>query len=148
MLQPGTESFQDVESGAGQLHPALEVDDVQRFTQLPVGGGGKVKLFRFTPCPHRYVVLFSFTDGYGGVGDIGHLQQQFKDFLQLHANEKKSELFITAAVDSLLQRGLKKLKVLTTDDNWFGVTYPEDKPIAQESITKLIEQGVYPEKLW
>lgn len=79
---------------------------------------------------------------------FGHLQQQFNDFLPQRAHEAKSELFIAAAVDSLLCRGLKKLKVLTTDDSWFGVTYPEDKAKVQESILKLIEQGVYPAKLW
>jgi dTDP-glucose pyrophosphorylase len=83
-----------------------------------------------------------------GADVFGHLQQQFNDFLQQHANEKKSELFIPAAVDTLIRDGVKKVKVLTTDDNWFGVTYPEDKAIAQESISKLIEQGVYPKILW
>ncbi len=83
-----------------------------------------------------------------GADVFGHLQQQFNDFLQQHANEKKSELFIPAAVDTLIRGGVKKVKVLTTDDHWFGITYPADKAMAQESISKLIEQGVYPKTLW
>ena len=42
----------------------------------------------------------------------------------------------------------KKIKVLETTDKWFGVTYPEDKQLVQDSIHELIEQGIYPEKLW
>ena len=38
-LQAGAQPFEHVEAGAGQLYPALEVNDAQRFTQLPVGAG-------------------------------------------------------------------------------------------------------------
>ena len=62
--------------------------------------------------------------------------------------EDKSEFYIPTALDTLVKRKQKKVKILKTHDNWFGVTYPQDKEIAQACIQKLIEQGVYPEKLW
>jgi len=77
-----------------------------------------------------------------------HLQQQFNDYLREHSAENKSEFYIPTVVDNLVQRNQKKVKILKTHDNWFGVTYPEDKAIAQECISKLIGQGVYPAKLW
>jgi hypothetical protein len=40
------------------------------------------------------------------------------------------------------------VKVLQTDDPWFGVTYRADKSIATACIRKLIDEGVYPERLW
>ena len=40
------------------------------------------------------------------------------------------------------------VKVLSSKDRWFGVTYKEDKPFVMESIRALKEQGVYPEVLW
>jgi hypothetical protein len=40
------------------------------------------------------------------------------------------------------------VKVLETSDKWFGVTYKEDKPLVVESFRRLIEQGVYSEKLF
>ena len=43
---------------------------------------------------------------------------------------------------------LKQKALLETTDKWFGVTYPEDKQIVQDSINELIEQGTYPKKLW
>lgn len=79
---------------------------------------------------------------------FGHLQQQFNDYLKEHAGQDKSEFYIPTAVDHLISSGQRKVKVLETDDNWFGVTYREDKIIAQTSINKLIEKGVYPERLW
>ena len=40
------------------------------------------------------------------------------------------------------------VKVLETHDKWFGVTYAEDKEYVQNAFKQLIEDGVYPEKLW
>ena len=75
------------------------------------------------------------------------LQSQFDTFLKAYGNESKSEFFIPAAVDFLLQNGQVKVKVLTTDESWFGITYRQDKIKAQQCIKKLIQKGVYPERL-
>ena len=40
------------------------------------------------------------------------------------------------------------MKVLSTPEHWFGVTYPQDKAVVVEGIRKLVDKGVYPEKLW
>ena len=83
-----------------------------------------------------------------GADVFGYLQQQFDDFLTLHGHENKAEFYIPTVVDQLVQNQQKKVKILKTHDNWFGVTYREDKGHAQACIRKLIEQGVYPEHLW
>lgn len=77
-----------------------------------------------------------------------HLQRQFSAYLVEHGREDKSEFYIPAVVDSLIQSGQKQVKILKTNDSWFGVTYPEDKQIAQSCIRNLIDQKVYPETLW
>jgi dTDP-glucose pyrophosphorylase len=77
-----------------------------------------------------------------------HLRRQFKDFLVEHGKEQKSEFCIPSAVDSLIKTEMKKVKVLRTKDSWFGVTYKQDKEIAQKCIQRLIEQGFYPHRLW
>ena len=60
------------------------------------------------------------------------------------------DLFVTNV--SYLEKGIKKgaanVKVLKSKDQWFGVTYPEDKPYVVENIKALKEAGLYPEKLW
>ena len=40
------------------------------------------------------------------------------------------------------------VKVLQTQDRWFGVTYKEDKPVVVESFAKLIADGVYQNDLF
>lgn len=77
-----------------------------------------------------------------------HLQQQFSQYLKEHGDENKCEFYIPTVVDRLVQNGRKKVKILTTNDKWFGVTYHQDKAIAQSCIRKLIEQNIYPENLW
>ena len=41
-----------------------------------------------------------------------------------------------------------EFKVLQSDGKWFGVTYKEDAPIVREKLQKLVDDGVYPEKLF
>jgi len=77
-----------------------------------------------------------------------HLKREFKDFLHNHGDELKSEIYIPTVVDGLVQNKLVRVKVLQTDESWFGVTYRQDKASATECVRKLIEQGVYPEKLY
>lgn len=63
-------------------------------------------------------------------------------------NPLKSECFLPIEVDKLLKSDKATVKVLSSKDKWFGVTYKEDKPFVVESIKNLKKQGVYPEKLW
>jgi dTDP-glucose pyrophosphorylase len=76
------------------------------------------------------------------------LRQQFAEYLRRHGSENKSEFYIPAVVDNLIQSRRKKVKILPTLDRWFGMTYPQDKVVAQSCIRTLIEQNIYPEKLW
>lgn len=77
-----------------------------------------------------------------------HLETQFIEFLQEQINVPKSEFFIPFVVDRTIKEGSAKLKVLKSTDSWFGVTYREDKPMVMASIQKLVDDGVYPEKLF
>ena len=51
-------------------------------------------------------------------------------------------------VGTLIDRKKCCVKVLSSEDEWFGVTYKEDKPVVVEKFKKFKEDGVYPEKLW
>lgn len=79
---------------------------------------------------------------------FGHLSAAFREFLQERGQEQKSEMFIPFVVDDLVKSGRVSVRVLPTHDTWFGVTYREDREIAQRCIAKLIDEGIYPEKLW
>ena len=38
--------------------------------------------------------------------------------------------------------------MFTSKENWFGMTYPEDRAIVKDEIAKKIDSGYYPEQLW
>ena len=48
----------------------------------------------------------------------------------------------------MIEKGEGSVEVLSSDDKWFGMTYPEDKPMVMASLRSKIESGYYPEKLW
>ena len=72
----------------------------------------------------------------------------FREFVAANEADPKAEFFIPLVADSLIKSGAAKFKVLPTSEKWFGVTYQDDKPIVQESIARLVANGVYPEKLF
>ena len=59
----------------------------------------------------------------------------------------KSEYLLPTIIGNLLEENKCKVKVLKSNDEWFGVTYKEDKQSVKDSIQSLVEQGVYPGKL-
>lgn len=75
------------------------------------------------------------------------LDRQFKIFLEKNHANPKAEFYIPSFVDHLIKTGKARVKVLSTHESWFGVTYKEDKPKAIQSIRDFINKGLYPEKL-
>ena len=72
----------------------------------------------------------------------------FKSFIQENAEQLKAEFYIPYVVNKLIENDDATCKVLTSNDQWFGVTYQEDKPVTIEKINQLVEEEVYPENLW
>ncbi|MDO5427116.1 MAG: sugar phosphate nucleotidyltransferase [Coriobacteriia bacterium] len=72
----------------------------------------------------------------------------FNAWLDKNLEVPKSEFLIPTEVDKLIKDGIAEVKLLHTDAKWFGVTYKEDKPIVVDSIQKLVDGGLYPEKLF
>ena len=83
---------------------------------------------------------------------IGELKSRFTEFLQSCAEGKtdplKGEYLLPMIVGQLLKEGKATAAVLPTKEQWFGVTYKEDKPFVVESFRKLIASGVYKEDLF
>ena len=75
-------------------------------------------------------------------------EPMFKRFVEANENNPKAEFFIPLMAEELVKTGQAQFKVIPTSSKWFGVTYKEDKPIVQKSIADLIENEVYPNKLW
>ena len=80
---------------------------------------------------------------------LDFLAEDFKDFLvNVEEGELKSEYLLPNIVDKLLKEERANVKVLETQDRWFGVTYKEDKETVQDAFRELIADGVYAETLW
>jgi NDP-sugar pyrophosphorylase family protein len=77
-----------------------------------------------------------------------YLEKEFRSFIDKHGSELKSELDIPTSVDKFVKSGEIKIKVLPTDEKWFGVTYKEDKPFVVESLKKMVAAGVYPQSIY
>lgn len=79
---------------------------------------------------------------------FGHLKKGFGTFIDRNYENLKSEFYIPSVVNQLVQSGKAGVKVLSCNEQWFGMTYPQDKPIVVDSIRKLVRKGEYPQKLW
>lgn len=77
------------------------------------------------------------------------LEDGFTDFLDgLEESEAmKKEYLLPKIIDKLLGENKAQVTLLETTDKWFGVTYKEDKAVVVEAIRKLVEMGVYGERL-
>lgn len=75
-------------------------------------------------------------------------EELFKEFAMANKDKPKAEFFIPLIGETLVKNNTATFKVVPTSNQWFGVTYKEDKPFVQASIDQLIKDGAYPEKLW
>jgi dTDP-glucose pyrophosphorylase len=123
----------------GKLDTVIETDNIQQTDDgvtsdrdIDLDGSEPVSMnmWGFTP------ILFD------------HLRDMFVDFLKENEQEMKSEFLIPSVVNELIQIGKKNVHVLRSGAKWFGVTYKEDRPFVVGEIQKLIDSGVYPEKLF
>ena len=78
---------------------------------------------------------------------FGQLEEAFVRFMNESGDQLKSECYIPTVVDHLIHGGHTQCPVLWTTSQWFGVTYPDDKPFVVESIARLIKEGEYPTAL-
>lgn len=71
------------------------------------------------------------------------LENSFIQFLESLSDLAKEEFYLPFAVDQWIKKGTAQVSVKEAKCRWMGVTYKEDKPRVQESIKKLVEDGLY-----
>ncbi len=89
--------------------------------------------------------MWGFTPDY-----FEHSEAYFKEFLALPSTQEnpKAEFFIPLMVNKLICEKTATVRVLDTTSKWFGVTYAADRPSVVAKIQSLIDEGVYPAKLF
>ncbi|MFC5409526.1 NDP-sugar synthase [Larkinella bovis] len=77
-----------------------------------------------------------------------YAQEQFAEYARANFDSPKAEFYIPTIMTNLIRRQQGRCKVFRSRSEWFGVTYPEDKPLVQASLKRLHDAGKYPAKLW
>ncbi|NLI54000.1 MAG: nucleotidyltransferase [Clostridiales bacterium] len=110
--------------------PAYTEDDGKTFVHFSGDNLVSMNFFGFTPS------LF------------GALEARFPAFLAdaLENNPLKGEFLIPREVGRMLQAGTAGVRVLSSPDRWYGVTYREDKPEVQRALNELTDAGAYPDE--
>ena len=87
--------------------------------------------------------------GFGG-DFLDSTQDFFQRFLEneVPGNPTKAECYLPSAVASLMYAGKADVKVLPSQDKWYGVTYAADKATVVAAIADMTEKGLYPVGLW
>ncbi|AQG78036.1 nucleotidyltransferase family protein [Spirosoma montaniterrae] len=76
------------------------------------------------------------------------VQKQFESYAIANIDSPKAEFYIPTVMTNLIQTETGRCKVFRSASEWFGVTYPDDKPTVQAALAKLHETGAYPAQLW
>ena len=89
--------------------------------------------------------MFGFTPSL-----LDALAEGFPTFLEeeVPSNPAKKEYLLPTIVNQLLHSGKAQLKVLSSADRWYGVTYAADKPMVVAALKEKTEAGLYPDGLW
>ena len=72
----------------------------------------------------------------------------FEEYARVNLHTPKAEFYIPTVMTHIIKRGLGDCRVFRVSSDWFGVTYPEDKPTVQASLLALHANGEYPDTLW
>lgn len=106
-------------------------EDGEEWTEIPEGTTVSMNCWGFTPAM------------------MDELENRFAAFLERNKdNMLKCEYFLPFVVDELLKENKAEVRVLSTKEKWYGVTYKEDKPTVVNAIREKIEKGEYPQCLW
>jgi hypothetical protein len=128
---------------AGRLSGIDEVLKIERTpdgrARAPLQWGGWRELSGDEPVS---MTCFGFSPEFPG-----QLRGLFVEFLNRYGQSPTSEFYLPSAVGALLQGGYADVRVLKSEDEWFGMTYREDVPAARTALRRLIAQGAYPERL-
>lgn len=123
-----------------------EIVERVRVLSLPEGAayeeGGSTRLL---PCG----ALASMNLWGFGLSFMEELERRFVPFLResLPQNPLGCEYFLPSVAGSLLREGKASISVIPTDDDWYGITYPQDMPEVQAAISALRHKKIYPARL-
>jgi hypothetical protein len=87
--------------------------------------------------------LFGF-----GLSAFERFYKYWEGFIAQNVADKKAEALLPVAASDIVKNGEGIIKFFTSEESWFGMTYPEDRDIVKAEIARKIKEGYYPEELW
>ncbi len=116
----------------GEVMPRFTEDDGETWTDLP---GDTIVSMN----------MWGFTRSY-----LDEAEARFPAFLDQTSktNPLKGEYFLPSVVSQLLEEKKARVRLLSSADKWYGVTYKEDKPVVVAALANMRQQGLYPMDLW
>ena len=128
----------------GYLTAIVETSGIEKYEggiRMPFGEGWK----ELDPKTLVSMNFWGFMPGY-----LDEIQEAFPGFLEyaVRDNPMKGEFLLPTFVGQLVDDRKINLKVLSSPDTWFGVTYAADKPKVVEALRRLTAEGRYPDGLW
>ena len=130
-------------SNTGLLENIAEVRQIEKTHDGAKAPGTEGKELNFTGNEIVSMNLFGFKPSC-----YDYLSKEFRNFIDKNGMDIKSELDIPTSLDIFVKNGDITIKILKSNERWFGVTYREDKPFVVESIRKMIRKGVYPARIY
>lgn len=79
---------------------------------------------------------------------FNYIETYFKNFLAIPENLEKSEIYLPFVAQEMMANGLIDINVISSNSEWFGITYYEDKAEAVNTLAQLTKNGKYPTPLW
>jgi UTP-glucose-1-phosphate uridylyltransferase len=77
-----------------------------------------------------------------------YFKYYFDEFIENNINNQKSEFYLPDVLSRIIKSKSGKVRVLPSNEKWFGVTYKEDREFVVKNISEMVKKGIYPDKLW
>ena len=77
-----------------------------------------------------------------------YMTEYFDRFMAENASQPKTEVLLPNCAGEMVKKGIGTLKVFSTNEKWFGMTYKEDRETVKQNLALKTQQGVYPQRLW
>lgn len=127
---------------AGYLQQLVEVERIQEREGVLAGvveSGQRVSLDGGELVSMN---LWGFTDQL-----LQILRGQFEEFLKAHGDSTDKEFLIPTALSQQIARKQARIRVLQAEEQWFGLTFGDDRPRVIQRLHELVRQGRYPRRL-
>ena len=96
--------------------------------------------------PSETIVSMNFWGFHPNVFETAH--KMFIEFVKDNFDNPTAEFYIPKVVNEVIHKPNITLSVMTSKDQWYGITYPNDKQTVQNAFAALMMIGVYPSGLW